>query len=246
MKMIALLVVLIGALACASPALALSISQTLNISCPVGPDWGRFASGDGYQRVRFGGYQNLYFNQFDDNGGLWTLQNVTIDCFAVVEGQFACENDTWEPGEITLNTSVDFTAYISYTGLGAGWSSYLDYGPFSVEASDGMPFGGPDCQEFGVGSGGWGSQAQPWPEDPSPYIGTDELPVGIYCAGELWVSGVSEASVWVTRQCWAYGDVTITYEYGPVVPEPGTFALIVPAILGIAGMAFKKMLRGRN
>jgi uncharacterized protein YjbI with pentapeptide repeats len=55
------------------------------------------------------------------------------------------------------------------------------------------------------------------------------------------VSDLGPYYVWDTSDLYNGGTVTLI-----AVPEPGTIALIAPALFGFAGIAFRRMRRGRN
>ena len=63
--------------------------------------------------------------------------------------------------------------------------------------------------------------------------------VAVDAAGNVYVTGYEE------RYDLDQSENIILLKYSQV-PEPGTLALIAPALLGFAGVAFRKMRRGRN
>jgi len=169
---------------------------------------------------------SVTLDQFDDMGGLRTLNFVTLEIDATVGADVTGENDSDSSGQITLDLSGNANA--AFGGLDATAGIATSEGPVSVAATDGTPDSGPDFHDFGTVSG-TNSADDIIISGFSSFIGTGTISVPVELSGGFNISGVSDSSLGVSNFD-GDGTVTITYDYTPI-PEPGSMAL-----LGLGGM----------
>ncbi|MBN1787470.1 MAG: choice-of-anchor E domain-containing protein [Sedimentisphaerales bacterium] len=208
----------------ASPALALTISQTGS----------------------FGGIPDitgpLTFNQFDDNGGLWILQSVQVSiAIQASGGSMHLDNDSPLPADVNFTygitgmvSSTDVTlknAAAQYIPLPAVASFNASTtlapnvgdipGDYDTTAPDGAMYNGgvviSDVQSDFVGQAFWGDGTK-------GFLGNGTFDIDYYAT--QWLNFSSTGGIeYRYNPATAAGMVTVLYTYD-IIPEPYTILLL--------------------
>ena len=181
---------------------------------------------------------SLSLSQFNPSWG--TLMGVTLGIEATLQANITAENNTaktvkataWIIGDVGASGPSGLAPTIAYGSIVGG--------PIMLGPSESPVGGGADFTDFGspLSSSGSESESTTNPGDFTPYLGTGTFNVDYTGDGGWMVTGVSDATVYVSDfQGW--GKVTVTYEY--MVPEPSQFAVI--AGLGLVLFAGARRFR---
>jgi hypothetical protein len=221
MKRLGVLAVIALLFASAVPAMALTISQTVV-----------------FNPTELATPQTLTFNQFDDNGGAYTLLKVTLDLSATISGHMTAENLDQAGGQISV--TLDGTATATLYDLTAVANTSASAGPTAIGGFDGLIDGaGADFLDFGaLSDSGNGSDVIP-PGDLTPFIGTGTIDADVTASATWGFTGVTDAFLHVSNLSKS-GEGTLTYEYTNV-PEPGTIAMMIMGGLGVVGGVIRKI-----
>lgn len=175
------------------------------------------------------GSQQLVFNQFDDNGGLHVLKNVTLIVEATIGANVTAENDS--PIDAPLfGVNINGSVTASFGGLFAivllNDTQFAPVGP-----SDGVPGSGPDFHDFGFLSDS-GDDTKRANANFAAFIGNGTINADVNGGGGFSVTGSTDSTLVITDFA-ASGLVTIIYTYN-VIPAPGAMALLAAA--GLVGV----------
>jgi len=171
----------------------------------------------------------LSFEQFDDHGGLCTLQSVTLYLEATEEANVASENNSAIPGLVTLQLT-GFLTGDGPAGLSTTVLMSVTEGPVSLDPSDGETGSGPDFHDFGLLTES-GSDSHILTTGLGPFIGTGFIDIEIFGSGGFVLSGIADSRLTIAGFR-AFGDATITYEY-QCIPEPATLILLTAGGVGL-------------
>ena len=219
MKKICLIAVLVMTFVSAS-ALALPVIQTENYNFPLSPN-----------------QDTLTFNQFNMAG--FTLTEVRLEIYTSISANVTCENDSQLPADIQLG----MTGSAEATGGGLDVTASINYlSPVtSLTATDGVAGSGGDFHDFGLieANDTKFDSLYLGIDDLTPFIGAGTIDILVDGLGGHAVTGTTDYNLEVSN-FGADGYVEIQYIYTQV-PEPATIMLVASSLVGIVGIARRKL-----
>ncbi len=219
MKKICLIAIFVMTIVSAS-ALAAPVIQTENYSFPLSPN-----------------QDTLTFDQFNMPG--FTLTEVRLEIYTSISANVTCENDSVLAADIQLGMNGSAEA----TGGGLDVTASASYlSPvISLEATDGIGGSGPDYHDFGLVEAFKTKSDSLYLgfDDLTPFIGASTIDVTVDGLGGHAVTGTTDYNLEVSNFA-ANGYVEIQYIYTQI-PEPATIMLVASSLVGIAGIARRKL-----
>ena len=187
-------------------------SQVQNFSFPLSP-----------------GDVTLSFNQFDDQGGMRVLTEVTFLINGEIQASVTAENNSVLPApDFALQLSGNLTGTFGDLSV-AGLYNETFNTDGNVTASDGVEGSGPDFWDFGTVSDSE-SQGESTTSDLAQYVGAGTIDAEIAASGGFTISGSTDSRL-VIRDFGASGTAEVIYTYN-MIPGPASLAM-----LGVAGLA---------
>lgn len=204
-------VIALGGMAAAAMA-DLTESQVQNFDFPLSP-----------------GGVTLSFDQFDDQGGLRVLKEVTFLLDGQIQATVTAENNSVLPApDFALNLSGNMTGSFGDLSVANLYNETFNTDG-SVAPSDGVQGSGPDFWDFGTVSS-TDSDSDTSTTDLAQYIGGGTIDANIAASGGFAISGSTDSRL-VVSDFGASGTAEVIYTYN-VIPGPAGLAM-----LGVAGLA---------